>query len=161
MKTNLSLAIFVISAFFTVNLYAQDEALKDSLLQVYSSEELSSMTPFELYNAINVIRGQPVLKKSPQEINESLTFEQKYQLLGIFNQEVTRLEEEKRYFRQVVFPNSYRDVYDGYYDVFYKSQSTRELLQDNFKEIIDPIKEEENLHSNSTKRTFFMMRTVY
>lgn len=148
--------IILVGIFKSFGSFAQTaHSLKDSLLQIYSQEELSKMTLDEFHNVVRTIRKQPQIS-DPIQINGVVVSNDRQQyLIEEIEKGVVLIEENIKNYRQEIFPNTYRDIYDGFFDPFYKSQKTRELNDVDYKETIDPEEVEINLQSNSTRRTYF------
>ena len=144
-------------------LTAQVKTLKDSLLELYTEEQLRIMTPRDRYNAVRVIRGQeplPPLPKEPEYDFYGIKIIKNFpadSIAQVINSRIDGIKDSMSRFRQEVFPNAWVDVVEGYGLNFYKSFTDRFVDTSNVNTIRSIINEseEETPFSNFSKRVYY------
>lgn len=152
------LILITISGF----LKAQDKpkSLKDSLLLLYTMEELRKMSFVERRNTIRKIRGlEPIIVSEPThdyygiEIVKDIPVEE---ASSIVDKRVKLISQELPTYRQEIFPNTYIEAIDAEYGRFYESVISRKLDRKNYKNYFDEFTEgDTTAFSNISKRTYF------
>lgn len=121
------LPFFIYIILLSGGVQGQVLTLKDSLLQLHTLEELKAMTSRERGNVIRQLRGQePLSELTPHKetdydfygvkIIKNIPVDSIYWLI---NERIAEIKKEMPGYRQEVFPNSWRDVVDGYGLRFY------------------------------------------
>lgn len=132
--------VFIFLSYILVGQEKNAMTTRDSLLQIYSQEEIKEMNPYEVHNAVQIMRGLPLIEVPKErelpthdrwgisiirDINEEIalkTIEEKFQAI----------EKEKKKYKQSIFPNSYTDVFDGFFGGMYDDIVARTLAQKDF-----------------------------
>lgn len=139
---------------------------RDSLLQVYSEEEIKEMNPYEVYNAVQKMRGLPLIEV-PKE-KESPTHDQwgisivrnidEESAIKKIEERFQIIEKEKHRYKQSIFPNGYTDVFDGFFGGMYDDLVERTLVQEDFLNYSYDDSwggMDVNTFSNNTRRTYY------
>jgi hypothetical protein len=148
------------------NCIGQNLTLKDSLLMKYSQQELDGMSLREIQNAIRQVRGQKLIKVNFRDSLDAYgipIFYDEIDTLEIrknINNYLTKLSSDTSNYKKYIFPNTYVDIYNRFYDEFYSNIKTRELLISEFKTHsktfgIDNSFDVKN-YNNNTKRTYYL-----
>jgi len=140
------------------------KTLKDSLLIYYSLDELKNMSIDEYRNAKRKIRGLNPLDlefQSPAtdqwgiprvEVNEN-----EEEALKRIKGRVQIIDQEKNDYKQIIYPNSYADVLNKYFEGIYDDIVKRTLKHDDYKTYFDSTSwRDVNDFSNHTKRVYYL-----
>lgn len=141
-------------------LFAQEPpaTLRDSLLQVYSLEQLQSMTIAEFREARDKVRGiKPTAALEKDGFGIALVKDIPATALAQVRQRVAQINQKLNACSKQVFPNAIIDAYRMQYRNFYQSALSRELENPDYKLTIevDIDGADTTLFSNCTRRTYY------
>lgn len=123
----------------SINLSFSQQSLKDSLLMIYSEQQLKHMSSRELGNAVRKMRGQKALPPTP--LNTEWPDTDKYGFKIIDNINSDSLEQvigsrisnvDANVYSMKIFPNSYVDIINRFEYGFYEDLKTRKLRHESY-----------------------------
>jgi hypothetical protein len=140
--------------------------LKDSLLQIYTMEELKEMNLNEFGNAVRIIRGQEpidysVLEKTHDDNGIKIVKDIPKGTTEEINALINQIDQEKVNYRQEVFPNTYADILEHYMRFFYKSFIDRDFHEGRpfYKDRLSHLETDTTSYSNSSKRAYYFNKS--
>ena len=152
----------------SVNICFSQNSLRDSLLMIYTEQQLAEMKSQEIVNAVRKMRGQEPIPSSP---TIQWSDEDKYgfkiirnvnsdSLESIINKRLSDVEFQTDYHKINFFPNSYVDIINRFEYGFYSNLKTRELRHKNYYNLNYSYEGDEsfklNAFTNNSKRTYFL-----
>ncbi|WP_375579089.1 hypothetical protein ABWH96_19055 [Marivirga tractuosa] len=162
----LFLTIFFI--LISVNISFSQKSLRDSLLMIYSEQQLNDMSSRELGNVVRKMRGQEPIPPRPT-IQWSDKDQYGFKIIknvnsdsleSIINKRVFDIESQSDKYKRKIFPNSYVDIINRFEYQFYSNLKTRELRHENYHNLDYTYEGDEtfrlNGFTNNSRRTYFL-----